>query len=47
MKRKLTIFAIGLFAVAALTMVYTAGWLKGQAGQFDAPYHALEKRNEA
>jgi hypothetical protein len=33
MKRKLTIVAIGLVAVAALTAVYTAGWLKGQAEQ--------------
>ncbi len=33
MKRKLTILGIGLFAVAALAAIYTAGWLKGQAGQ--------------
>lgn len=36
MKRKLTILAIGLVVVAALTAVYTAGWLKGQAGQVAA-----------
>ena len=30
MKRKLTILAIGLVAVAALTAVYTAGWLNGR-----------------
>ena len=33
MKRKLTMLAIGLVAVAALAAVYTAGWLKGQTGQ--------------
>jgi ribonuclease Z len=33
MKEKLTILAIGLVFVVSLTAVYTAGWLKGQAGQ--------------
>jgi ribonuclease Z len=33
MKRKLTIIGICLLAIAALTVVYTAGWLKGQTGQ--------------
>ncbi len=36
MKPKLINIAIGLLAVAALTVVYTAGWLKGQAGQSTA-----------
>lgn len=33
MKRKLTIFGICLVTVAALTAVYTAGWLNGRTGQ--------------
>ena len=33
MKQKLTILAIGLFALATLTAVYTAGWLNGQTAQ--------------
>jgi ribonuclease Z len=33
MKRKLAILAIGLAAVASLTVAYTAGWLNGQTGQ--------------
>jgi ribonuclease Z len=33
MKRKITILSFCLTAVAALTVVYTAGWLKGQDGQ--------------
>ena len=33
MKRKITILGICLVTVAALTVVYTAGWLKGQTGQ--------------
>ncbi|MCK4838379.1 MAG: MBL fold metallo-hydrolase [Desulfobulbaceae bacterium] len=33
MKRKLTILAIGLVAVAALTAVYIAGWQNGSIGQ--------------
>ncbi len=33
MKRKLTILVIGIFTLIALSAVYTAGWLKGQAGQ--------------
>ena len=33
MKRKLTILAIGLVAVAALTAAYTAGWLNGRIGE--------------
>ena len=33
MKRKLTILAIGLVAVASLTVDYTAGWLNGRIGE--------------
>ena len=33
MKNKLTIRAIGFITAAALTAVYTAGWLNGQTGQ--------------
>jgi ribonuclease Z len=33
MNRKLTILVISFVALAALTAVYTAGWLKGHAGQ--------------
>ena len=33
MKRQLAVLAIGLVAGVVLTVAYTAGWLKGQAGQ--------------
>ncbi len=33
MKRKITFIAIVLVAAAALTAVYTAGWLKGHSGK--------------